>query len=66
MLRERVGDFIWEHYQCYEWKHASAILSQDFPAEWADILDMLRAFRLRHSWIATGGGSKSEVSGYNR
>jgi hypothetical protein len=64
MLRERVGDFIWEHYQCNEWKHASAILSQDFPEEWADILDVLRAFRLPRSWIATGGGSKSKVSDF--
>lgn len=62
MLRNRVGEFIWAHYQCHEWKHASAILSQDFTREWRDILDVLESFRLKKSWITTGGGSKSQVS----
>ncbi len=31
MLIDRLPDFIRESYECHEWKHASAILSQDFP-----------------------------------
>jgi len=62
MLKDRVGTFIWEHYQCHEWKHASAILSQDFPNEWNDILAVLSKFRLKNSWITTGGGRKSQIS----
>ncbi len=46
----------------HEWKHACAILSQDFPSEWADICEVLTHFRLKRSWIAVGGGRKSEVS----
>jgi hypothetical protein len=63
MLQERLPPFVRDHYDCHEWRHASAILSQDFPAEWADLLDMLGAFRLRRSWIAISGGSKSLVAG---
>jgi hypothetical protein len=64
MLRNRLPHFVAEHYECHEWKHASAILSQDFPAEWTDILDLLQAFRLRKSWIVSGGGNKSQLSGF--
>lgn len=49
-------------YEVYEWKHACAILATDFPAEWADILDVLCRFRLRRSWLEVGGGRKSKVS----
>lgn len=62
MLRDRLGAFIWEHYQCHEWKHASAILSQDFPKEWQDIVEVLTLFRLKKSWITQPGGRKSKVS----
>lgn len=62
MLADRLPEDIRENYECYEWKHASAILSQDFPDEWRDILDVLHAFRLKHSWISKGGGRKSQVS----
>lgn len=62
MLSDRLPPFIRSHYECHEWKHASAILTQDFPAEWQDLLDVLSAFRLRKSWITKGGGNKSELS----
>lgn len=62
MLRTALPDFIQQHYECHEWKHASAILTQDFAREWKDILDVLTAFRLRKSWITKGGGRKSQIS----
>jgi hypothetical protein len=62
MLSQRLPAFVAQHYDCHEWRHASAILSQDFPAEWADILGLLSDFRLRRSWITVGGGSKSRVA----
>ena len=62
MLQSRLPPFIRDTYECHEWKHASAILSQDFPAEWQDLIDLLTQFRLRKSWITTGGGNKSNVS----
>lgn len=53
---------IYKKYEVYEWKHASAILKHDFPDEWEDILAMLRAFKLKKSWITKGGGNKTELS----
>lgn len=50
--------FIREHYKVHEWKHACAILAQDFPAEWRDIGELLTQFRLRKHWITEGGGNK--------
>ncbi len=64
MLMKRLPPFIQTNYECYEWKHASAILSQDFASEWHDLLDLLTAFRLRKSWITTGGGNKSRLSAH--
>ena len=50
------------HFEMYQWRHACAILSKDFPAELADLIDVLKRFRLQKSWISTGGGNKSPVS----
>jgi hypothetical protein len=64
MLQTRLPGFILENYECHEWKHASAILSQDFPSEWKDLLDLLTQFRLRKSWITAGGGNKTKLSAH--
>lgn len=64
MLHDRLPAFVTTHYDCHEWKHASAILSGDFPSEWADILALLQAFRLKRSWIAAGGGNKTALSSF--
>jgi hypothetical protein len=53
---------ILENYEVYEWKHACAILKQDFPAEWNDIITVLSNFRLKKSWITNPGGRKSNIS----
>ena len=62
MTIELLTEFILEHYEAHEWNHACAILHNDFPNEWNDIIDALTAFRLRKSWITVGGGRKSKVS----
>jgi len=62
MATDLLPQFIREHYEVHEWKHACAILKQDFPAEWADVVALLEQFRLKRSQIAVGGGSKSDVS----
>ncbi|MDD2235796.1 MAG: BglII/BstYI family type II restriction endonuclease [Kiritimatiellae bacterium] len=56
--------FIKENYEIHEWRHACAILRQDFPDEYNDLLDVLTRFRLRKSHISVGGGRKSEVAGW--
>jgi hypothetical protein len=53
-----------DRFEIREWRHASAVLINDYPAEWADIEAVLSAFVLKKSWIAVGGGSKSKVSGW--
>ncbi len=53
---------ILEKYEVHEWKHACAILRNDFPNEWEDILSLLNEFELCKSWLTVGGGRKSKVS----
>ena len=55
-------EFIRTHYEVHEWKHACAILKQDFADEWDDIVSVLTEFRLLKSWITNPGGRKSRVS----
>ena len=62
MTTKDFPSFIAENYEIHEWRHASAILRNDFPEEYADICDVLTSFRLRKSHIAVGGGRKSEVA----
>jgi len=64
MLSNNLPKFILDHYECHEWRHASAILTQDFADEWQDIVEVLTAFRLRKSWITTPGGRKSQISSF--
>jgi hypothetical protein len=59
---ELLPEFLRNSYEAYEWKHACAILKDDFPVEWAEIIEVLTAFRLKKSWITKGGGRKSEIS----
>jgi hypothetical protein len=59
---ELLPDWVRTHYDVHEWKHACAILQQDFPQEWADLLAALSEFRLLRSHIASGGGNKSQVA----
>ncbi len=54
--------FVRDNYEVREWKHACAILNRDFPKEWGDIVNLLKQFRLRKSWITQGGGRKSLVA----
>ena len=56
--------FIKENYEIHEWRHACAILREDFKPEYEDICDVLTRFRLLKSFIAVGGGRKSKVSGW--
>jgi hypothetical protein len=62
MTVDLLPTFIRNHYEIHESKHACAILKQDFPQEWTEIIEVLTAFRLRKSWLTVGGGRKSKVS----
>ncbi len=62
MSIELLPEFIREYYEAHEWKHACAILKEDFPEEWKDIISVLNEFRLYKSWITNPGGRKSQIS----
>ncbi len=62
MNKPRISRHISDNYEIHEWRHASAIMSSDFPDEWTDILALLSQFRLRKSWLTVGGGRKSKVA----
>ena len=62
MGKQLLPEFVREKYEVHEWKHACAILKEDFPEEWNDILSVLKDFRLKKSWITNPGGRKSKVS----
>lgn len=64
MALEAFPQFIRDNYELYEWRHATAVLSEDFPNEYADITDVLMRFQLLRSYINVGGGGKSKVSGW--
>jgi hypothetical protein len=49
-------------YQIEERHHACSILMSDFPEEWADLIAVLRDFRLRRSDVQAKGGNKSPIS----
>jgi hypothetical protein len=49
-------------YDVREWRNAAGVLSTARPQEWAEILEMLRTFRLYRSDIETPGGRKSLVA----
>lgn len=54
--------WIRDNYEVHEWKHACAVLNSDFPTEWADIIHILREFRLPKSSILAPGGGLSPIS----
>jgi hypothetical protein len=51
-----------ESYEVHEWRNAAGVLSTAYPAEWEDLLAVLRDFRFKRSEVLTGGGSKSVIS----
>ena len=64
MTKEDFPRCIRDNYEIHEWRHASAILRQDFGDEYNDLVDVLMRFRLLKSHIAVGGGRKSNVAGW--
>jgi hypothetical protein len=62
MTIEEIPEFIRENYQIQEWRHATAVLANDFPDEWSNIIDVLSNFRLLRSEIIKRGGNKSPIA----
>lgn len=51
-----------ERFTFAEYEHACAILKGDFPEQFKDILDLMRAFTLKKSYITEQGGGRSPIS----
>jgi hypothetical protein len=51
-----------EKFEVAETHHATAILHEDFSAEWDDLITLLGDFRLLRSQIMQPGGRKSPIS----
>jgi len=49
-------------YQVEERHHACSILKTDFPEQWKDLVDVLRAFKLKRSDMERPGGNKSPIA----
>lgn len=62
MGTELLPQSIRNKYEVHEWKHACAILKNDFPLEWQDIINLMDQFTLCKTWITVGGGRKSKVA----
>lgn len=62
MALENIPKALHTKFEIHEWRHASAILLNDFASEWADISNVLARFTLKKSHIVTPGGSKSAIS----
>ncbi|PRT02973.1 restriction endonuclease [Bacillus wiedmannii] len=59
---ELLPQFIRDNYEVHEWRHACAILKEDFPQEWEEVINLLNSFRLYKSDIVKAGGNKSSIS----
>lgn len=51
-----------ERYHVKEWRNAAGVLATACPAEWQDVQDVLRGFRLLKSEVLVGGGNRSLIS----
>ena len=49
-------------YHVKEWRNAAGVLTTACPAEWTDVVEVLRGFRLLRSEIVVGGGNRSPIS----
>lgn len=61
MAIDSIPQDVRDRYRFDEWNHASAVLTADFPEEWDDLLNCLRAFVLTRSDIETPGGGRSPI-----
>lgn len=59
--KEYVPEDIQDIYELYNYNHAAEILATSYPAEYAEVLDALRNFRITVADITESGGNESEI-----
>jgi len=57
-----VPDDLRQSYHVDEWRNAAGVLATACPIEWAEIVEVLRGFRLLRSEIQAAGGAKSPIA----
>lgn len=57
-----VPDDIRANYHVHEWRNATGILQTACPNEWADVVAVLRDFKLYRSEIIAAGANRSPIS----
>lgn len=55
-LPSEINDF----YELHDFRHAAAILKNEFPTEWDDLCRVLRTFRFTEKIVKTPGDSESQ------
>jgi len=49
-------------YEVFGYRHAAAIMKQDFSVEWSDIWNVLQSFYVLKSHVTVGGGGKTKTA----
>jgi hypothetical protein len=57
-----VPDDLCQLYHVREWRNAAGVLQTACPDEWAEIIEVLRSFKLLRSEVQAAGGNKSPIS----
>jgi CRISPR-associated protein Csd2 len=56
-----IPQYIKEHYEIHDFKHAAAILAKEFPEEFKEICEALRRFKFTQEDVTTPGGNESQI-----
>ena len=59
--QEYIPEDITQLYEVHDYKHAAAILKNEFPLEFEEICTALRSFRLSEQNVIDPGGSESAI-----
>ena len=59
--KDYIPSKIKELYEVYDFKHAAAILSNEFPSEFKEICDALLKFRFTMADVKEAGGNESQI-----
>lgn len=57
----KIPSDIRERYEIYSYRNAAAILSETRRAEFTDLLQALREFKITKNMIRTAGGNESDI-----
>lgn len=59
--QEYIPDDVAALYEVHEYHHAAAVLANEFPNEFAEVIGALRKFRLTQADILASGGNESNI-----